>query len=339
MKLINMKLMKNPEVKRELAVYAILIVSFAIAGAFESAVCGLLLLVLGVMLTAVYIFSLFKRYDAISELSFTINHILHGQEKILFTDSNEGELAVLRSEIGKMTIRLREQADELKKDKLTLVDATADISHQLRTPLTSINLIISLLSEENITDQKRIQLTHELKKLLRRIDWLIEALLKISRIDAGAVNFKSENVSVRELINKASAPLLIPMELREQEFRINAAEESFKGDILWSVEALGNILKNCMENTPAGGMIEVTANETALFTEITVCDNGKGFDSEDIPHLFERFYKGKNAGTNSVGIGLALARMVISAQNGTISAASGKNGGAVFTIKCYKSRF
>ena len=196
-----------------------------------------------------------------------------------------------------------------------------------------MNLTVSLLSEDGLSDERRLRLTRDLSRSLRRIDWLIDALLKISKIDAGTVEFRSERVSVAELIRRAAAPLMIPMELRGQELGIHADSEEYTGDMQWSVEAIGNILKNCVEHTPEGGSIEISAAENALFTEIVISDSGAG----DIPHLFERFYRGKNADAASVGIGLALARTVIAAQNGTVAASNGKNGGAQFTVRFYKN--
>ncbi len=332
-----MNIWKNPELRRDAILHLVFIAVLSIVGFCFGWISGILVLVSGILFSLLQFFSVYRRYSYISMLCHSIDRILHGENDILFSDSREGELAILNCEIQKMTVRLRDQADTLKRDKQQLGDAIADISHQLRTPLTAMNLTVSLLSEETLSLERRIELTHELKKSLRRIDWLIEALLKISRIDAGTVEFRSDAVSVRELIKRSSAPFLIPMELHEQRLSVHVGEESYTGDMLWSIEAVGNILKNCVEHTPVGGTIEVTASETALFTEIIISDSGSGFDPKDIPHLFERFYKGKNAVAESVGIGLALARTVISRQNGTVSACNGKNGGACFNIRFYKS--
>ena len=290
-----------------------------------------------IIYTVIHAITNVRRYRAIARLSNSIDRILHGQDEILFTDSREGELAILTSEVTKMTVRLREQTDALAADKVRLTDAIADISHQLRTPLTSMNLTVSLLSEDGLSDERRLRLTRDLSRSLRRIDWLIDALLKISKIDAGTVGFRSERVSVAELIRRAAAPLMIPMELRGQEILVHADSEEYTGDMQWSVEAIGNILKNCVEHTPEGGSIEISSTENALFTEIVISDSGAGFTPGDIPHLFERFYRGKNADAASVGIGLALARTVITAQNGTVAASNGKNGGAQFTVRFYKN--
>ncbi len=171
--------------------------------------------------------------------------------------------------------------------------------------------------------------------MLSRVEWLVESLLKLSKLDAGVVTMEKKPVLVSDLIDRATAPLSIPMDLRDQRLIVDCHEEQFRGDVIWSAEALGNIVKNCIEHTPAGGSITIRAEETALYTQITVDDTGPGFDAADIPHLFDRFYKGSNASQNSYGIGLALARNIITAQNGTIQAMNGDKG-AKFTVKFYK---
>lgn len=332
-----MSILNEPDIRR--GILADIGIGAAVSAvSFSSGIAaGIAALASCIIYTVIHAITNVRRYRAIARLSNSIDRILHGQDEILFTDSREGELAILTSEVTKMTVRLREQTDALAADKVRLTDAIADISHQLRTPLTSMNLTVSLLSEDGLSDERRLRLTRDLSRSLRRIDWLIDALLKISKIDAGTVGFRSERVSVAELIRRAAAPLMIPMELRGQEIRVHADSEEYTGDMQWSVEAIGNILKNCVEHTPEGGSIEISSTENALFTEIVISDSGAGFTPGDIPHLFERFYRGKNADAASVGIGLALARTVITAQNGTVAASNGKNGGAQFTVRFYKN--
>ena len=283
----------------------------------------------------VFCFSTYKRYQRISSLADDIDQVLHGDSSIDFDNYSEGELSILHSEIYKMTIRLREQQQKLMKDKEYLADSLADISHQIRTPLTSINLLVERLSAFGLTDECRHQLTNELYELLDRIDWLITTLLKISKLDAGAVQFNKEMFSLEMLINKSCAPLLIPIELRGQELIIRT-DGNFYGDPAWTSEAVGNIVKNCMEHTPDGGRIEINAAENALYSEIVIKDNGTGVSAEDLPHIFERFYKGKDSDGKSFGIGLALSRMIIAGQKGTVKAENRKNAGAMFTIRFYK---
>lgn len=332
-----MKIFKNPEVKRDTALFAALGIVFCTAGFFINIKAGILCVLMLCVFISVYTLSAKKRYNEIERLCLSLNKILHGQNEILIKGSDEGELAILKSELEKMIIRLKEQTQHLNDDKSILTSAIADISHQIRTPLTALNLTAAQLTKEEKDPIKRRELIFKLKIQLERIDNLIEALLKLSRLDAGAVSFKHERINIKELITKACEPLLLKAELKNQELLINVENESFIGDFNMSLEALGNIIKNCTEHTPPGGRVTVAAHETPLFTEITVTDTGEGFSKNDLPHIFERFYKGENACEESVGIGLNLARKIITSQNGTITAQNGPNGGAMFTVKFYKS--
>jgi len=277
------------------------------------------------------------RYNEMERLNKELEGILHDDNKYLITECEEGELGILISTIRKLTVRLKEQNSLLKGEKQVLNDAIADIFHQLRTPLTSLRLSCSMLSEEDIEYEERLRFVRGIKKQLERMQWLVETLLKMSKIEAGTVIFRNEAVNVNEAVQKACEPLLIPMELRNINLVTEVGGESLKGDPDWLSEALGNLVKNCMEHTPEGGTITVRAEETPLYTEIRVSDTGTGFVPEDIPRLFERFYKGKNSGKESVGIGLALCRTIINEMNGTIKAENNLEGGASFITRFYKN--
>ena len=333
-----MKFLRNSEVCRAIAVYAAVTCIATAAAAILNREFALPVFAVCIVFTLLHLLFTFLRYRKIAELSADIDRILHNNAHISFEKYSEGELAVLQSEISKMTVRLREQQQQLLDDKLLLADSLADISHQIRTPLTSVNLIASMLSEPDISEEQRIRLSQDMFALLSRIDWLITALLKISKLDAGTVEFNRESISLEELLKRSAEPLLIPIELKEQQLNLSASG-SFVGDVSWTCEALGNIIKNCMEHTPEGGVITVSATENPLFAEITVSDNGSGIPKEDLPHVFERFYKGKNSGSKSFGIGLALARTIISAQNGSIKAENLPQKGALFTIRFFKGTF
>lgn len=328
---------RNLEVGKETIVYAVITLAAAVTAYFVSPISAAFVILIGVALTVAHLFFSKERYNKIAELSNSLNRILLGQESILISEFNEGELSILYSEIHKMTMRLREQTDLLLEDKRGLTTAIEDIFHQLRTPMTAMNLTISLLADENLTYEKRIRLTHDLKRQTEKMSWLVDSLLKISKIDSQSAVFQNTSVSVNKMIGKAASPFLVQMELKDIAFKTDIHDESFNGDMPWSVEAFGNLLKNAVEHTAPGGTICVTANETALYTEIIVSDNGEGFVKEDIPHLFERFYKGKNAAQGSIGIGLALSRAIITAQNGTIFAKNNTDGGAEFVVKFYKT--
>lgn len=312
------------------AVTILTIVGFAV-----SIACGMMALAASSLISSLYLGTEFYRYRRLQKMSRDLDDLLIGGKPLPIHEYDEGELSILANQIQKLTLRLMESAEVVKADKALLADSLADISHQLRTPLTAMNLTTTMLRSPDLTDDKRMELTTELRNLLSRTDWLVETLLKLSKLDAGTVKLAKDTVSVPELISRSAAPIAIPMDLRNQQLVVNCKDECFIGDLIWSAKALGNILKNCMEHTPEGGTITVTAQDNALFTQIEVEDTGPGFDAKDIPHLFERFYKGSNASQNSYGIGLALARTVITAQNGTIQAMNG-SAGARFVIKFYK---
>ncbi len=330
-----MKLFRNAEFRK----------MYMVAAIVAAVACGLAFcweLRFGILMAAVCAaFLLFfyqstkLRYERIGDLAAEIDKLLHGEERVSFAQYTEGELAVLQSEVYKMTVRLREQRERLQEDKIYLADSLADISHQIRTPLTSINLLLSFLADANTGQERRREILRELYSLLSRIDWLITTLLKISKLDAGTVQFKREELPLSELAAKAAAPLLVSMELRGQTFR-TAGEGVFSGDAAWTCEAITNIVKNCMEHTPEGGHIHISASENALYSELVITDTGHGIAPEDLPHVFERFYKGAQSGDKSFGIGLALARMIITAQNGSVKAENGADGGAKFTVRFYK---
>ena len=279
------------------------------------------------------------RYRSIARLSNQIDLVLHNADRLDLDELEEGELSILHSEITKMLLRIREQNEALKNEKMHLADSLADIAHQLRTPLTSANLTLSLL-EKNPDENERRAFIRETEELLVRMDWLITSLLKLSRMDAGVVVFQLEPVVVNDLISAALRPLLIPMELHgivvQREVRADA-KTAFpvivQGDPGWLAEAVQNILKNCMESAGDHGTIAIVCTDTVLFTEITIHDSGAGFEKEALPHIFERFYSGKSANTAGYGIGLALCRMIIIRQGGTITAKNHPQGGAVFTIR------
>ena len=331
-----MNFLRNPEVVKTLCLQIFISVSAIVVTFIWDKRFGVFTLVFTTLLLLISIMSTYKRYKRIYDLSTDVDRILHGNDmKFRLDKYHEGELAVLQSEIHKMTMRLREQSQQLQEDKNYLANALADISHQVRTPLTSINLLIGLLSEPDIPDERRMKMTRELLGLLSRIDWLITTLLKISKLDAGTVQFKQETISLNELIRKATDSLLIPIEIKEQNLYINA-NGNFTGDVSWTVEAISNIVKNCMEHTPNGGEIRIEASENSLFAEIVISDSGTGISKEDLPHIFDRFYKSKNASDKNFGIGLSLARMIITNQNGVIKAENNVIKGALFTIRFYK---
>lgn len=277
------------------------------------------------------------RYREIEKLSEYLRQISSGNYSLDVRDNVEGELSILKNDIYKVTLMLSEQRSLLQEDKIKLTDAISDISHQLKTPLTSMTVMADLLSDPELHVDKRMEFTRKISLQLERIGWLVSSLLKFSKIDAGTIDFKKDQVRVTQLVQKSLEPMLIPMDIKEQQIRIDGAESTtFTGDLNWTAEAMINILKNCVEHTPEGGKITISYAENALFTEIVIADNGKGIPKAELPYIFRRFYKGNHASEDSVGIGLALAQSIITEQNGTIDVKSEEGRGTQFQIKFYK---
>ncbi|WP_226669680.1 sensor histidine kinase [Metabacillus litoralis] len=277
------------------------------------------------------------RYQEIEKLSSYLRRISNGDYSLDLRDNYEGELSILKSDIYKVTLMLSEHHSLLQEDKVKLTNAISDISHQLKTPLTSMMVMADLLGDVQLDEMKRQEFTNNIRVQLERIDWLVTSLLKLSKIDAGTVAFKKDHVYVCELIERAIQPVLVPMDIKQQVLKVSGKNEvSFIGDFNWTAEAIINILKNCVEHTKDGGTISISFSENALFTELIVSDNGEGISKEDLPYIFKRFYKGKNAGEDSVGIGLAMAYGMIKSQQGDIEVKSIHGEGTEFIIKFYK---
>lgn len=331
-----MKLSNNPEIRKFLLITVMPSLLLCFIMAFFSKIAAISVLAVSIFLIVSFFIFTKKRYNRLNALSETIDKILHGNDTINIKSFGEGELSILESDVQKMLVRLRDQKDKLEKDRTFLADSIADISHQLRTPLTSINLILSLIEASDTTKERREELLRELSKLITKTEYLVSVLLKISKIDAGTVQFEKKETELNALIRKSAEPLLIPMDIKNQKLSINADDISLNCDFSWCIEAFGNILKNCTEHTPENGEITVTATNTPIFTEVIITDTGSGFNEEDIPHIFERFYKGRNSSKESFGIGLNLAKMIITAHNGTVKAENSQSGGAEFIIRFYK---
>lgn len=292
------------------------------------AICGMICIVLFLA------FSLW-RHKELRDLAARVDEVLHQGRSLDLTHYREGDIAVLANELGKMVARLSRLSETLSDERNALADALADISHQIRTPLTAISLRLPAI--ENADDPlERKRLVRELETMIERMAWLQTTLLKIAKADANAIHVEQREVHASEVVERAVLPLEASFDLHDITLvRDLDKAATFQGDLSWSVEALQNVIKNCMEHTPAGGSVTIVAQEDALATTITVTDTGAGFSADDLPHLFERFYRGTNANDASnegFGIGLALARSLISVQGGTIRAYNAPEGGACFKI-------
>lgn len=324
---------RNREFRLFAIVFFLIAIITATLGFTINAAAGILIIFSCLAFGIAFLLFTKARYKRIAQISEKIDLVLHNTNYLFISELEEGELSILESEITKMTQLIEEQNSALKSEKKLLADSLADIAHQLRTPLTSANLILSLL-EKTSDDHERKALLRENEELFIQMEWLINSLLKLSRLDAGIIIFQSVPVDVKSLIDTVIRPQLISIDLHNINLQIDIpAGMIIQGDASWLSEAFQNIIKNCIQSIPDSGRIEITCKDTSLYGEVTICDSGPGFAKEDIPHLFERFYRGKHESAAGYGIGLALCKMIITRHGGTITATNHPKGGALFCIR------
>lgn len=328
--------MNDKEIRIILIVSSVLTAVLSVICAFFSKICAVLCLALGIILIIVFTFVTKRRYKNLNDLNDYLSLVCKGIYDMNIDDNTEGELSILKNNLYKVITLLQSQNEYLKNDKLYLADSIADISHQLKTPLTSMMMMCELLENEENPD-KRQEFVAVINNQLSKMKWLITNILKISKLDADATEFKREEVSISKVLDDSLKPFVLTSELKNIAIQNGANDFIFNGDESWTVEAVSNIVKNCLEHTNDGGKIIIASDSTNLYNKLTISDNGCGIAKEDLPHIFERFYHGKNSSKDSVGIGLALAKTVFEKENASVSVESEQGRGSVFEIRFYKS--
>lgn len=288
----------------------------------------LLMIIVGLL------FYIFDQKRKLKKITKQVNQVLFHQNELYISHFKEGQLSVLENVIHKLVNRLYQSNQLLKQDQLILKQALEDISHQMKTPLTALNLIQERLKQAEGLEKRK--LIKEQQHLFNKIEWLVYSLLKIAQLDSNTVIFLDENIHQKDLFQQLIQPFEIQIELKDIEIQFSCDDRIIQHiDIHWTLEALSNILKNCIEHIDNQGTIQIMMSENPLYHEIIIQDNGKGIAQEDLNHIFERFYKGKNATQQSVGIGLSLTHMIIEKQNGTI-VVKNTYPGVQFIIHLYK---
>lgn len=273
----------------------------------------------------------------IKKIARCIEEINKKNYSINIDENSEDELSILKNELYKITIMLKEDAENSKKDKLKLKDSLSDISHQLKTPLTSINIMLDNILDnpemDNNTKEKFIQ---NIKREITNISSLATEILKLSKFDASVIKFEEQQVFIKDLVKSAISNVEMMAELKNINIEVNNQDNmKLVCDAKWQIEAITNILKNCIEHSKEDSTITIDIDSNKIYKQITIRDNGEGIDEKDLPHIFERFYKGKNSSKDSVGIGLALAKTIIEKDNGSIKVDSKKGKQTTFIIKYY----
>lgn len=279
-----------------------------------------------------------KNHNNLNELTNYLNAINHNKYMLDIENNREDEVSILKNEIYKTAIKLNEQAKNLEKEKVFLKDSLSDISHQLRTPLTSITIMMNNIMDDpdmKIDVQKKFLL--DINRKIINMSFLIETLLKLSKFDAGTIEFKRKSIYVSDLIDEVKDNLSVLCDLKS--ISINYEEKnkvSLMCDAKWELEALSNIIKNCIEHSKSNSNVDVIASENELFTRITIKDYGEGISKKDLKNIFKRFYKGENSSKDSIGIGMSLAKTIIEADFGMINIKTKRGEGTTFIISYYK---
>ncbi len=287
--------------------------------------------------------SIFMRYVLIQEkelkeINEYIKEVNNKNYSLKIEDNKDGELSRLRNELYKTTVILREAAENSEEEKEKLSIAIADISHQLKTPLTSIRIMLDNISDNpDMPQEIREDFIQDISKQVEHMSSLVISLLKTAKFDAGTIKMENEEIDAKKLIDSVINNLAILIEIKEIEVITKIDEKAiFIADYKWQQEALTNILKNAIEHSQPKSNIYIIVENTSIFLKIKIKDEGQGIDQKDLKHIFERFYKAKNCNEDSIGIGLSLAKTIIEQNNGYIKATSEVGKGTLFEIKYIK---
>lgn len=271
------------------------------------------------------------------DIAKRIERINLGDYSLQIDRNSEDELSLLDNQIYRTAVKFREQAENSNKDKENLQKSLSDISHQLKTPLTSIIVMVdNILDDDDMPLEIRREFLNDIKHNTNTISFLVQSLLKLSKLDAEAVKFRYEQVEVKSIVDECIKNTAVMAEILGVRLETDCNDIFLNCDKKWLCEAVTNIIKNCIEHSHNGN-IKITADQNKLYTKISIKDNGNGITKEDLPHIFERFYKGKNSSDDSVGIGLSLAKTIIEKQGGYISVSSELNKGSEFVIKFFNN--
>jgi Signal transduction histidine kinase len=287
--------------------------------------------------------SIFMRYVLIQEkelkeINEYIKEVNNKNYSLKIEDNKDGELSRLRNELYKTTVILREAAENSEEEKEKLSIAIADISHQLKTPLTSIRIMLDNISDNpDMPQEIREDFIQDISKQVEHMSSLVISLLKIAKFDAGTIKMENEEIDAKKLIDSVINNLAILIEIKEIEVITKIDEKAiFIADYKWQQEALTNILKNAIEHSQPKSNIYIIVENTSIFLKIKIKDEGQGIEQKDLKHIFERFYRAKNCNEDSIGIGLSLAKTIIEQNNGYIKATSEVGKGTLFEIKYIK---
>ena len=297
-----------------------------------------IILIFSIIIIIVFVLYNKRQKNKIKEITNYIEQINNKNYALDIQDNNEDELSVLKNELYKITVMLKEQAENSAKDKINLKNSLEDISHQLKTPLTSITIMLdNILDSPDMDLQTRNEFIKDIYREIANIKFLVQNLLILSKFDANTITFNENEEKKEDIIEEAKQNVASICDLKNIQILVEGKEDAKTTcDLKWQVEALTNILKNCAEHSNNNTKINVLYSENNMYSEIVIKDEGSGIDQKDLKHIFERFYKGKNSDKDSIGIGLSLAKTIIEKDNGFITVDSELGKGTTFNIKYRK---
>lgn len=303
------------------------------------------ILIINNLLIILFIFNLiiifliyyFKEKNRINKIIKDLEKINNKNYEINIEENEEGNLSILKNELYKTTIMLKEQAENSYNDKINLKSSLENISHQLKTPLTSINIMLdNILDNPEMDDETKLDFITDIKRETNNINFLIQALLKLSKFDTNTVKFNNEENDLKQIINEAIKNVSVLCDLKNIKIIFNCENNlNLICDKKWQIESLTNIIKNCVEYSEENNKININVENNKIYYLIKIKDYGKEINKKDLNHIFERFYKGKNSKNDSIGIGLALSKAIIEKNNGKVWAESNENE-TIFYVQYFK---
>ncbi len=297
---------------------------------------GIILIIGFILIVSSFLLYDRRKDKEIGEITKYIEEINRKNYSLKIDEISEDELSILKNEIYKTTVMLKESASNSLKDKIQIKESLEDISHQIKTPLTSILVILdNLIDDPNMEKDVRDDFIKDIKREVTNINFLVQSLLKLSKFDSNTIHFIKEDIFIKNIVDESIKNVAVACDLKNISI-LTEGNEKFKVncDFMWEVEAITNIIKNCVEHSKENDKIIISYEQNNVYSSITIQDFAGGIDKEDLPHIFQRFYKGKNASKDSVGIGLALAKTIIEKDNGSITVET-DNIGTKFIVKYF----
>jgi len=288
-------------------------------------------------IVSVFVIYLINRKKKINYLDSYLQKVSNGKYYTELEKESEDELNRLKDSLYKITVMLKEDSESKRLQNEAILNSVANISHQLKTPLTSIQILLdNIIESTDMNENTRKKFTLEILRQVKGMNFLILALLKLSRLDAGVVEFENKEINLKNLVEDIISDLDVVVDIKQINLVKNIKDTTIIGDYNWNKEAILNIIKNAVEHTREGKNVYIDIDENDVYSKITVSDEGNGIAKKDLKHIFEKFYKATDSDPNSFGIGLALSKSIIEKQNGYISVDSKIGEGTKFIIKYLK---